>query len=167
VSSRIFGGNGCDAYAEELGLALQLTNILRDAAVDYSVSGRVYLPSEELERFGICKGSWATGEPQGWSAFMDFQLARARGHFEAARLLLPDSQRRVMVAAEIMREVYGTLLERMADDGFRVWERSYRLSRGRKVWLAASVFTRTAFVTAREMRRATRRARGKLSVAET
>jgi 15-cis-phytoene synthase len=163
VSSRIFGGNGCDAYAEELGLALQLTNILRDAALDYSLSGRVYLPGEELERFGICKGSWATGEPRGWSAFMEFQLARARGHFEAAQSLLPDSERRVMVAAEIMREVYGTLLERMAGDGFRVWERFYRLSRGRKVWLAASVFTRTAVVTAREMRRETRRARGKLS----
>jgi phytoene/squalene synthetase len=90
-------------------------------------------------------------------------LARARGHFKAAQSLLPDSEKRVMVAAEIMREVYGTLLERMAGDGFRVWERSYRLSRGRKVWLAASVFTRTAFVTAREMRRGTRRKGGMLS----
>jgi 15-cis-phytoene synthase len=167
VSSRIFGGCGCDAYAEELGLALQLTNILRDAAVDYSVSGRVYLPEDELERFGIRKGSWTTGEPHGWSAFMDFQLARARGHFKAAQSLLPDSEKRVMVAAEIMREVYGTLLERMAGDGFRVWERSYRLSRGRKVWLAASVFTRTAFVTAREMRRGTRRKGGILSAPGT
>ena len=166
VSARIFGGCGCDAYAEELGLALQLTNILRDAAEDYEVSGRVYLPEEELERFGIRKGSWVTGEPEGWAAFMEFQVNRARGHFAAARALLPDSERRVMVAAEIMREVYGTLLERMAADGFRLWERSYRLSRGRKVWLAASVFTRTALVTAREMRRETRRARARLFVAD-
>jgi phytoene synthase len=162
VSARIFGGCGCDAYAEELGLALQLTNILRDAAEDYEVSGRVYLPGEELERFGISKGSWASGEPEGWAAFMEFQVNRARGHFAAARALLPDSERRVMVAAEIMREVYSTLLERMAGDGFRVWERAYRLSRGRKVWLAASVFTRTAVVTAQEMRRETRRARARL-----
>ena len=166
VSARIFGGGGCEAYAEELGLALQLTNILRDAAEDYEVSGRVYLPEEELERFGIRKGSWVTGEPEGWAAFMEFQVNRARGHFAAARALLPDSERRVMVAAEIMREVYGTLLERMAADGFRLWERSYRLSRGRKVWLAASVFTRTALVTAREMRRETRRARARLFVAD-
>ena len=164
VSARIFGGCGCDAYAEELGLALQLTNILRDAAEDYAVSGRVYLPLDELERFGIRKGSWSSGEPHGWAAFMEFQLERARGHFAAARALLPDSERRVMVAAEIMREVYGTLLERMAADGFRVWDRSYRLSRSRKVWLAASVFTRTAFVTAREMRNETRRARASLFV---
>ena len=164
VSARVFGGRGCDPYAEQLGLALQLTNILRDAAEDYTVSGRVYLPEEELQAFGITKGAWATSEPPGWAAFMEFQAQRAREYFAAARALLPDSERRVMVAAEIMREVYSTLLERMAGDGFRVWERSYRLSRGRKVWLAASVFTRTAVVTAREMRKETRRARAGLFV---
>jgi phytoene synthase len=162
VSARIFGGCGCEQYAEELGLALQLTNILRDAAEDYTVSGRVYLPREELDRFGIAEGSWADGEPGGWAALMEFQVERARCHFAAARDLLPRSERRVMVAAEIMREVYGTLLERMVGDGFRVWERAYRLSRGRKFWLAASVFTRTAVATAREMRTEVRRARASL-----
>lgn len=162
VSARIFGGAGCDVYAEELGIALQLTNILRDAAEDYAVSGRVYLPGEELERFGVTEGSWVDGEPDGWAALMEFQSARALQHYAAARASLPEGERRVMVAAEIMREVYSTLLDRMADDGFRVWERSYRLSRGRKVWLAATVFARTAFVTARQMRRETRRARAGL-----
>jgi phytoene synthase len=159
VSARIFGGCGCDAYAEELGLALQLTNILRDAAEDYVVSGRVYLPREELDGFGVVQGSWISGKPDGWAALMEFQVARARKHYAAARALLPDTERRVMVAAEIMREVYSTLLEQMAGDGFRVWERSYRLSRWKKMCLAASVFTRTAVATAREMRRETRRAR--------
>jgi phytoene/squalene synthetase len=93
---------------------------------------------------------------------MEFQAARALKHYAAAQASLPERERRVMVAAEIMREVYTTLLKRMADDGFRVWERVYRLSRGRKVWLATSVFARTAFVTAREMRRETRRARAGL-----
>jgi phytoene/squalene synthetase len=93
---------------------------------------------------------------------MEFQAARALKHYAAARASLPESERRVMVAAEIMREVYSTLLDRMADDGFRVWERSYRLSRGRKVWLAATVFARTSFVNARDMRRQTRRARAGL-----
>lgn len=162
VSARIFGGCACDGYAEELGLALQLTNILRDTAEDYTLSGRVYLPREDLERFGVSEGSWVGGEPEGWAALMEFQVARARKHYAAARALLPDKERRVMVAAEIMREVYSTLLERMAGDGVRVWERSYRLSRGKKVWLAASVFTRTALVTARQMRRETRRVRAAL-----
>lgn len=162
VSARIFGGVGCEAYAEELGIALQLTNILRDAAEDYAVSGRVYLPGEELERFGVLEGSWVKGEVDGWAALMKFQAARALEHYASARAALPETERRVMVAAEIMREVYSTLLDRMADDGFRVWERSYRLSRGRKVWLAASVFARTAVLTAREIRRETRRARAGL-----
>jgi phytoene synthase len=166
VSARIFGGSGCDVYAEELGIALQLTNILRDAAEDYAVSGRVYLPSEELARFGVVEGSWVDGEPEGWAALMEFQAARALRHYAAARASLPEKERRVMVAAEIMREVYSTLLKRMADDGFRVWERSYRLSRRRKVWLAATVFARTSFVTARQMRRETLRARAALWLPE-
>jgi phytoene synthase len=148
VSARIFGGRGCEVYAEELGLALQLTNILRDSAEDFSVSGRVYLPEEDLVRFGVEPGSWAKSEVAGWRALMQFQVARARAHYSAAVSSLPSSQRRVMVAAEIMRKVYGTLLDRMEVDGFRVWEQEYRLSRRRKAWLAASVFTRTIVATA-------------------
>ncbi len=150
VSARIFGGRDCDLYAEELGLALQITNILRDSAEDYRVSGRIYLPADELARFGVEPGSWTTSEPKGWAALMQFQVARAKTHFEAAVAALPANQRRVMVAAEIMRNVYGTLLDRMEQDGFRVWERQYRLSRRRKAWLAASVFTRTVLLTAGE-----------------
>ena len=142
VSARIFGGIGCEAYAEELGIALQMTNILRDSAEDFAVSGRVYFPEDELARFGVEHGSWVKGEPEGWGAFMAFQVERARRHYAAATLALPDSQRRVMVAAEIMHKVYGTLLDRMESDGFQVWRQSYRLSRRRKVWLAVSVFTK-------------------------
>ena len=142
VSARIFGGIGCEAYAEELGIALQMTNILRDSAEDFAVSGRIYFPEDELRRFGIEDGAWVKGEPEGWSAFMGFQVARARQHYAAATLALPPSERRVMVAAEIMRRVYGTLLDRMENDGFQVWRQSYRLSRRRKVWLAVSVFAK-------------------------
>ena len=148
VSARIFGGQDCDVYAEELGLALQLTNILRDSAEDFSMSTRVYLPEEDLLRFGVEPGSWVKSEPPGWRALMQFQVARARKHYAAAIASLPSSQRRVMVAAEIMRKVYGTLLDQMERDGFRVWEQAYRLSRRRKAWLAASVFTRTIVATA-------------------
>jgi 15-cis-phytoene synthase len=148
VSARIFGGRGCEVYAEELGLALQLTNILRDSAEDFSVSGRVYFPEEDLLRFGVEPGSWVKSEAAGWRALMQFQVARAREHYAAAVSSLPATQRRVMVAAEIMRKVYGTLLDRMELDGFRVWEREYRLSRRRKAWLAATVFARTIVATA-------------------
>ena len=148
VSARIFGGRKCDRYAEELGLALQLTNILRDAAEDFTVSQRVYLPADELERFGVQPGTWVHSEPKGWSALMQFQAARARMHYAAAVAALPPEERRVMVAAEIMRKVYEALLTRMEKDGFRVWERRYKLTRFRKTWLAASMFAKTMLATA-------------------
>lgn len=148
VSARIFGGQGCELYAEELGLALQLTNILRDAAEDFSVSGRVYLPEEELNRFGVVPGSWVHSEPSGWRDLMEFQVARARQHYAAALAALPRSERRVMVAAEMMRKIYGALLDRMERDGFRLWERQYKLSGRRKAWLAGSMFVKTVFLTA-------------------
>jgi phytoene synthase len=148
VSARIFGGAGCECYAEQLGIALQLTNILRDVSEDFSRHGRVYLPEEDLERFGVDAGSWVKGPSPGWSALMRFETKRARGHYEAAVASMPRSQLRPMVAAEIMRRIYGDLLDLMERDGFRVWNRAYRLSRGRKLWLALSAFSKTLLMTA-------------------
>ena len=142
VSARIFGGNGCEAYAEDLGLALQLTNILRDSAEDYRRDRRVYLPLDELDDFGVKEGAWESGCPDGWDALMRHQVARARGYFSDAVVKLPKGERQKMVAAEIMREVYSELLDVMVADQFRVWEKSYRLTRRRKLWLAGSVFIR-------------------------
>lgn len=143
VSARIFGGVGCEAYAEDLGLALQLTNILRDSAEDYRRDRRVYFPLDELNQFGVQEGAWSFGCPSGWDAFMAQQVVRARGYYCAAVEKLPKAQRQKMVAAEIMREVYLELLDAMVADGFRVWERRYRLTRRRKLWLAGSVFVRS------------------------
>jgi len=143
VSARIFGGVGCEAYAEDLGLALQLTNILRDSAEDYRRGGRVYLPLDELKHFGVELGAWETGCPDGWSALMKHQVERTRGYFSDAASKLPAAERNKMVAAEIMREVYSRLLDLMVADGFRVWKTDYRITKARKLWLASSVFLRT------------------------
>lgn len=142
VSAQIFGGVGCEAYAEDLGLALQLTNILRDSAEDYRRDGRVYFPLDELKKFGVEEGAWASGCPSGWDALMAQQVARARGYYSSAVEKLPKTQSQKMVAAEIMREVYSELLDAMVSDGLKVWERRYRLTRRRKLWLAGSVFVR-------------------------
>ena len=133
---------GCEAYAEDLGLALQLTNIFRDSAEDYRRDGRVYFPLDELNKFGVEEGAWASGCPSGWDALMAQQVARARGYYSSAVEKLPKTQRQKMVAAEIMREVYSELLDAMVSDGLKVWERRYRLTRRRKLWLAGSVFVR-------------------------
>ena len=143
VSARIFGGVGCEAYAEDLGLALQLTNILRDSAEDFRRGGRVYLPLDELKEFGVEVGAWETGCPDGWDALMKHQVERTRGYFSDAVSKLPAAERKRMVAAEIMREVYSRLLDLMVADGFRVWRTDYRLTKARKLWVVSSVFLRS------------------------
>lgn len=142
VSARIFGAVGCEVYAENLGLALQVVNILRDCAEDLANLDRVYIPQAELKMFGVGEGEWMRSEPQGWKELMRMQTERARGYFESARRALPDSERRRMVAAEIMGEVYGKLLVRMESDGFRVWRERYRFSSLQKMRLVAGAFLR-------------------------
>jgi phytoene synthase len=140
VSARIFGAVGCENYAEDLGLALQLTNILRDSAEDYRNGDRVYLPLEELKTFGVEEGAWERGEPRGWSALMRMQTERARGYYAMACRALPPSESNRMVAAEIMRAVYAKLLDRMESDGFRVWSTRYRLSAFQKLSTVTGAF---------------------------
>jgi phytoene synthase len=131
VSIEIFGYKdlGCREYALRLGLALQLTNILRDVGEDYSTGGRIYLPTDELARFGCTEADIATGtRSAGFLALMHFQADRAAALFQKAREALPQNDRRAMVAAEIMRRIYETLLSKMRRDQFHVFSRRYRLS---------------------------------------
>jgi phytoene synthase len=142
VSARIFGATGCERYAEDLGLALQLTNILRDAAEDWRNGERVYLPLDEIEGCGVELGRWEREEPGGWQALMQIQKDRALGLFAGATRALPPSERRTMVAAEIMGAMYGAILQDLIADGFRVWKRRYSLSAVRKLWLMGKVWGR-------------------------
>ena len=131
VSIEIFGYSNpaCRQYAIELGLALQTTNIIRDVGKDLS-NGRIYLPQQDLARFDYSEEDLRLrkyNEP--FLRLMEFEAARAEEFFANAAKLLPREDRRSMVAAEIMRSVYQALLRRMKADGFRVFEKEYRLSR--------------------------------------
>lgn len=131
VSIEIFGyrNPACRQYAIELGLALQMTNIIRDVGKDLS-NGRIYLPQEDLARFDCSEEDLRLrkyNEP--FLRLMEFEAARAGEFFANAAALLPKEDRRSMVAAEIMRSVYQALLRRMKADGFRVFEKEYRLTR--------------------------------------
>ena len=135
VSIEIFGYRNvrCKEYALELGLALQMTNIIRDVGKDLR-SGRIYLPQEDLARFG-----YSETELQGrqhnerFVRLMEFEAARAREFFSRAAAALPPEDRRAMVPAEIMSSIYRGLLRRMELDQFRVFEKEYRLSGLEKV----------------------------------
>ena len=131
VSIEIFGyrNPACREYAIQLGLGLQMTNIIRDVGKDLS-NGRVYLPQEDLTRCGYREEDLRLkkyNEP--FVRLMEFEAARAEEFFARAASLLPREDRRSMVAAEIMRSVYHALLRRMKADGFRVFEKEYRLTR--------------------------------------
>lgn len=134
VSIEIFGYRNpqCREYAIELGLALQTTNIIRDVGKDLQ-TGRIYLPQEELARFGYSEAELLSREyNERFVALMDFQTARSRQFFRRAAELLPREDRRSMVAAEIMGSVYRALLGRIERDRFRVFDREYRLTRLQK-----------------------------------
>jgi phytoene synthase len=129
-------------YAVELGLALQLTNILRDVAQD-AARDRVYLPLEDLGRFGVDEGELLRAaldprapRPDGLAALMAFEAERARSHYAAAARVLPEHDRRSMRAARIMGAVYRGVLEEWASRGHPVGGPRVALSKPRKAWIA-------------------------------
>jgi 15-cis-phytoene synthase len=146
VSIAIFGTRTKEAreYALNLGLALQLTNILRDVGEDYGNGERIYVPMEDLRRFHVTEEDLRNGErtPQ-FLELMDFEARRASSLYEAAKV--PPEDRRVLTPAEIMRAVYQTLLQKMQADRWRVFGRRYRLSRWQKGWLVAKQLFRSRF----------------------
>jgi len=135
VSIEIFGYRNlaCRDYAIQLGLALQMTNILRDVGKDLS-TGRIYLPREDFARFDYSEADLRQRKyDERFLRLMEFEAARAEKFFEAATAMLPREDRRSMVAAEIMGSVYRALLTRMKADRFRVFEKEYRLNKIEKI----------------------------------
>lgn len=134
VSIEIFGcrTSQCRDYAIELGLAFQTTNIIRDVVKDLR-NGRIYLPQDEVARFGYSEAELARGEYNDrFVGLMDFQAQRSRAFYHRAAELLPGEDRRALLPARIMSSVYGALLGKIERDRFRVFRRDYRLTRVEK-----------------------------------
>jgi phytoene synthase len=129
-------------YAVELGVALQLINIVRDVGAD-ARRGRVYLPLEDLSRFGLTdRDVLDAAADKGAPApplrdLLGFQADRARGQHARAEALLPAAERRAMAVAEIMAAVYRETLEKVVRRGFPLGDARVGLSRPRKAWIAA------------------------------
>ena len=131
VSIEIFGyrNPACKEYAVQLGLALQMTNIMRDVGKDLHAD-RIYLPQEDLARFKYSEKELQDRQYNGrFVQLMQFEAARARHFFGNAVAVLPEEDRKSMVAAEIMSSVYRGLLRRMELDKFRVFEKEYALGK--------------------------------------
>jgi phytoene synthase len=127
-------------YALNLGIALQLVNILRDVQSD-ALRGRVYLPGDDLKRFGVDPNDLAEGRyTPSFVELMRFECERAESYFDAARRNLSPEDRRSMVAAEIMGAIYWRLLKRLRARRYNIFGKRLRLSRPLKFWIALSAY---------------------------
>jgi phytoene synthase len=132
----IFGARHARDYAVNLGVALQLTNILRDVAPDLE-RGRVYLPLDDLAHFDVSEPDLATGRmTDRIRALLAFEAERAHDYYRRARAALPPRDRHALVAAEIMSAMYGDLLARIERHGYDVFSRRVRVPRPRQMILA-------------------------------
>jgi phytoene synthase len=130
-------------YAVNLGVALQLTNIMRDLRVD-AERGRIYLPQEELTRFGYSELELLQGVYNpAFVGLMRFCSGRAREYFHNASQLLAAEDRRSLFAAEIMGRIYYQLLEAIETAEYRVFDRTITLPTTRKLWIALSIWARS------------------------
>jgi phytoene synthase len=164
ICLRVFGTRspGASDYAVHLGLAFQLTNILRDIATD-AERGRIYIPLEDLARFGCSEAELlhynAHNPPNAHSAqdpsrtpspafveLMRFECARAREYYHKARQAveaLPASDRRALTVAEIMRGVYARILDRIEASNYRVFGPRITLAPAHRLAIAAGVWLRS------------------------
>ncbi len=142
VAAGVFGQTdpATTSYAHKLGLALQLTNIIRDVGED-AMRGRIYLPMDELQRFDvkaheILQRSSAAEFQQRFARLMHFQAQRAHGLYEEAFALLPVSDRRAQKPGLMMASIYRSLLREIQRDNFAVLHQRVSLTPLRKLWLA-------------------------------
>ena len=142
VAARIFGHTDPKTldYAHRLGLALQLTNIIRDVGDD-ARRGRIYLPIAELKRFDVKahellerKAPW--GYSDRFTALMRFQAERAHATYDEALALLPELDRAAQKPGLMMSNIYRSLLREIESDGFQVLHQRTSLTPIRKLWIA-------------------------------
>ena len=138
MSAEIFGYEdpATRDYARKLGVAFQLTNIIRDVGED-ARRGRIYLPQDDLARFGVAPSDVLRARPSpAFVELMRFETERARAWYDAAFAALPERDRHGQRAGLAMAAIYRTLLDEIARDGYRVLDRRIALTPLRKLWLA-------------------------------
>jgi 15-cis-phytoene synthase len=144
LSASIFGVSSPRTleYAEKLGLAFQLTNIIRDVGED-ARKGRIYLPVNELQQFGVTAADILNARhSDNFEALMRFQAERAHGYYEEAFAQLPQQDRRAQRPGLMMAAIYRTLLKEVEADHFHVLTQRISLTPLRKLWLAWKTYVR-------------------------
>jgi phytoene synthase len=123
-------------YAKNLGIAFQLTNIIRDVGED-ARKNRIYLPMDDLKRHGVPAADLLHARESGeFRSLMEFEAARAKSYYGQALAALPRDDRRAQRPGLIMAGIYRALLEEIERDGFHVLSRRTSLTPLRKFWIA-------------------------------
>ncbi|AOF80667.1 squalene synthase HpnD [Methyloversatilis sp. RAC08] len=145
LAAQIFGSTQRETqkYAHDLGIAFQLTNIIRDVGED-ARRGRIYLPVDELQRFNVRAADILNARySDEFRQLMEFQIERARHYYEQAMAALPAVDRASQRPGLVMAAIYRTLLDEIERDGCRVLDRRIALTPVRKLWLAWKTWLRS------------------------
>ena len=142
ICIEVFGYEDTKAkeYAVDLGIAMQMTNIMRDIKED-AQRGRIYIPLDEMARFGYSEQDLMEGVVN--DAFLDlmrFQAARARQYFASGRRLVPLLSSESRACPAVLHGVYSAILDRIETSGFNVFERRIGLSRPEKLFITARLW---------------------------
>ncbi|SDG79957.1 MULTISPECIES: presqualene diphosphate synthase HpnD [unclassified Duganella] len=144
LSASIFGVSNPQTlqFAEKLGLAFQLTNIIRDVGED-ARKGRIYLPINELQQFNVTAADIINAKhTDKFEKLMAFQIERAQRAYDEAFALLPKEDRRAQRPGLMMAAIYRTLLTEVEADGYHVLQHRISLTPIRKLWLAWKTYIR-------------------------
>lgn len=134
------GGEMARRHAIDLGLAMQLTNICRDVREDWEL-GRVYLPQDEMRRYGVTEEDLEAGAvTDSFAELLQYQIGRAREYFASGRLLLPYLPRRSRACPAALGSIYGGVLNRIERSGYNVFGERIGLSNGAKLALMAKAW---------------------------
>lgn len=133
------------SYAENLGIALQLTNIIRDVGVD-SEMGRLYLPADDIKKFNVPQEDiFNQRYSDEFHKLMEFEAARARSFYNKAEECLSVHEIHNMLVSEIIKNIYFSLLEKIEKQSFRVLDRRIRISSPQKVYITLNTLLNTRF----------------------
>ena len=142
LAAEIFGYSNRQTlkYAHDLGLAFQLTNIIRDVGED-ARRGRIYLPQDELSRFDVSDSDLIQANySDNFRRLMEFQVERARAMYQQAFAQLPAADRKAQRAGLIMAAIYQATLDEIVRDSYRVLDQRISLPPLRKLWLAGKTW---------------------------
>jgi 15-cis-phytoene synthase len=138
LAAEIFGfqDRQTQKYAHDLGMAFQLTNIIRDIGED-ARRGRIYIPMDELKQFNVPAADILNAKySDNFTALMKFQAERAEKYYEQAFALLPAVDRKNQRPGLIMAAIYRTLLDEIRQENFQVLHQRIALTPVRKIWIA-------------------------------